>query len=512
MRASAYGTAAIGCLLWGVAAAAPPGGKAEPPERVWLAVTTPSLRPAVEVLAEHRRAEGFRTVVSTDAPGKAIGALSRRPAFVVLVGDDSSDGKGQPWYVPAQRRAFYRWRFSQPAEYASDAAWGDVDGDGMPDVPVGRIPARTPEQAAAIVAKVLAYERRRAKLDDLRLPIWAGTPGYNALTDALATTMLLAGVRGNAPLWAQAWIMSADVSHPLCGWPPDQPAGLTAQLRRGGALVCLIGHGSVGSFHSMWFNSRPVGYSAGDAAAALARGDPGPPLAIIACHCGCFAARRDCLAESLLRMPAGPVAVIAATTESHPLPNAFSYLNLVHKIGTGHERLGEMWRASEKAAYEAQNPVLARLLMNVEGKVATRVDVQRLRADQLLMYALLGDPATRLRTPVRLHGKVQPADGGWRWQVYKPQEPVTLQVDIRPMLPALPPAASPFEREPANRALQAANEAFAFRRLAEKPPGEPWEGTVKEAGVLRFVAVGKRQLYAAAVTLKPPAGVPPGQP
>src|SRR5206468_940727 len=43
-------------------------------------------------------------------------------------------------------------------ETASDDWFGDLDGDELPDLAVGRIPVRTREEADTVVAKVLAYE------------------------------------------------------------------------------------------------------------------------------------------------------------------------------------------------------------------------------------------------------------------------------------------------------------------------------------------------------------------
>ncbi|GHA12152.1 hypothetical protein GCM10008090_22530 [Arenicella chitinivorans] len=42
----------------------------------------------------------------------------------------------------------------------SDAAYGDINKDGTPDVPTGRISARTPAELGNVVGKILAYEAR----------------------------------------------------------------------------------------------------------------------------------------------------------------------------------------------------------------------------------------------------------------------------------------------------------------------------------------------------------------
>jgi len=51
---------------------------------------------------------------------------------------------------------------------------GDTNGDGTPEFPVGRLPARTPQEVATMVRKIVAYERGAPDTTDLRLLGWAG--------------------------------------------------------------------------------------------------------------------------------------------------------------------------------------------------------------------------------------------------------------------------------------------------------------------------------------------------
>jgi len=44
-------------------------------------------------------------------------------------------------------------------ETASDDWFADLDDDGLPNMAVGRIPVRTPEDIAAVVTKILGYEK-----------------------------------------------------------------------------------------------------------------------------------------------------------------------------------------------------------------------------------------------------------------------------------------------------------------------------------------------------------------
>jgi hypothetical protein len=423
---------------------------------------------------------------------------------LLLVGDDEPSKQKEPWYVPSRRTELYRWRITQLKEFASDTLWGDFDGDLIPDIPVGRLPVRTTEQLKLVVNKIIAFENKQPTPDHLRLPMWAGTPGYNPVTDGMATWLLLSTLQREAPRWARLWVISADPMHALCGWPFDQPRMFTEQLKQGGVMAVLMGHASQERFSSMNFGGRYIGYSAPDARQTLSVGEPGPAMAILTCYSGDFTRHQDCLAESLLLMPGGPVAAIGATTESHPLTNYFSGLCLLRQAGQAHKYLGSMWLAAQQQAMKARDFIIERMLVDVEGKLEEKMNVAKLRRDQILMYALLGDPATRLHLPDKLEGKIERFNDNWQWQVDKPRDATRLHVGFRPAGRDFPKVQLPLQKEAARKRFEQANAIFGFEPLGEFPADKPWKGTINKEGILRLVAVGPKHVYAVAFNLKSP--------
>jgi hypothetical protein len=290
--------------------------------------------------------------------------------------------------------------------------------------------------------------------------------------------------------------------HSLCGWPLDQPEMFTKQLKRSGVMAILMGHGSSNKFYAMKFDKKWVGYASAHFENALATGEPGPATVIFACSSGDFTGKENCLTESLLLKPGGPVAVIGATTESHPLTNYFSSLCLVRQRGEKDKRIGSVWLSAQQHMLITRDFFMERMLSGVEGKLEGKINTAKLRQNQFLMYALLGDPATPLKLPEKLNGKIKYVNDGWQWQVEKPKDATRLHVGFRPAEQTFPVAKQPLEQKIARKLFEEANATFAFSELDELGKDKTWKGTVKKEGTLRLVAFGPREMYVIVFELK----------
>lgn len=476
------------------------GGEEKP---IWLVVGRPQLVAALAPLADKRRAGGFETIVSTKSIEMALASVPRRPAFLLVVGDDESGKEEEPWYLPAKRHDLYRWRNVQRHKFASDAAWGDIDGDPAPDIPVGRIPARTAAEVEVVVEKTLDFERQQPSVQDLRMAAWCGSPGYGTAIDTIAMGFLLSFMRTNVQPWVEARLIISDVKHPLCGWPPDQPVRFTEMIKQGGICHIMAGHANADRFYSMTHDDRYIWYTAADAERGLTNGQPAAPLVVFSCESGYFDRASHSMAESLLFLPAGPVATIAATTESHPLTNYYTATSLLGALDGRESRIGAIWLKAQRDALTARNFLVEQALRDVEGKLEDQINVQKLQRDQALMYVFLGDPATRLRIPAPLEARVERLETGWRWEVQRPDGATKLDVDFRPFTSGLPfQCVKTVDREKMREAFQEANATFAFAPLASRSDSDPWSGTVDKPGWLRLCATGPDAIYATALRVR----------
>jgi hypothetical protein len=143
------------------------------------------------------------------------------------------------------------------------------------------------------------------------------------------------------------------------------------------------------------------------------------------------------------------------------------------------------------------------MLKDAEGSLEKEIDQEKLRRDQPLMFALLGDPATRLRLPEPLAATVQRTPQGWHWRATKPLGATRLEVGFRDphFTPKLPKVKSP-DAASMDKTADAANDGFAFTPQASPPLDGPWEGTCDRAGCLRLVAIGTKTLWVAVLRLE----------
>jgi uncharacterized repeat protein (TIGR01451 family) len=214
----------------------------------YLIVTHPLFAAQAERLAEAKRAEGMQVAVadvenaydrlSGGIPeANSVRALVRGAAargrlrYVLLLGDDCFDpddraGFGGRAFVPSLNG--WDGIFGR---VASENRYADLDGDGQPEVAIGRLPARTPAEADRLVEKV---ERQQALLaPGAGRHIFAvdnpGPDDFDFAGEARA-------VAARLPSRKQAWVDLAEGAAAARG-------RLFSALAEGAAITHYFGHG-----------------------------------------------------------------------------------------------------------------------------------------------------------------------------------------------------------------------------------------------------------------------------
>lgn len=342
----------------------------------YLVLTSRALAPTAQELADYRAGQGLRADVAIFedvcdllAGGlrtpEAIPALVRyaaatwaeSPRMLVLAGNghyDFLESMGtEPNHLPPMLRQTYDGLFS------SDELLADAGGDELPDVAVGRLPACTAEELAAMIAKIKAYEADFGAA-------WQNQLAF-ANDKADASGNYAASITRFTNLVQHPFAVSARVNLDVQAIAPARAAFLGA-FSNGSGVVHYTGHGT-----SVKLSGQGLLTAADVDAMTNAR----TPFAVFLC---CLAGHFDApavnsLAELLMQRPGGGAVAVWA---SSALP-----------LNAPATDLGEAFY--RRALQERKGPVGRALLearRSLPGDLFTK--------NTFATYNLLGDPALRI--------------------------------------------------------------------------------------------------------------------
>ncbi len=378
MRRTVLGWWCLLLFLRGAQAAAPPLVEQ------WIAVCPPTYETTLEPLVAHRRAQGLKVVVVPPAEPHRLQAQLQRlcrnhpgRSSILLVGSLQQ--------VPPLRGTISRMLY-QP----SDAGYGCLQGTRLPQVAVGRFPARDSLELRAMVQKTLALERAGPGPWRRRLTVLAGIPEFNPVVDRLVESMAFARFDKLHPSWTGRAIYSCSGSR-FCLPSSQIRSQALAYLREGQAIILYLGHSNAqglyagpttpfldrddwarlqgcGVFVTFGCNGCQLAGPDGEGYGLAAMRNPDGPAAVLGSHGICFAAMAQLAAEGVFQQTL---------------------------VGRPPRRFGECWLAALDGIANGRIDFLSyRLLDNVDGD--PRIPQATQRQEHLEMFVLLGDPALQL--------------------------------------------------------------------------------------------------------------------
>jgi phosphatidylglycerol:prolipoprotein diacylglycerol transferase len=383
---------------------------------LYLVITRSLFNETLHRWAVERKKNGFDVLIrpwkhapSTrdirDWIGQQVDKSGRRCRNILIVGDCGADEeKWGEWHIPSVNHVFQVNQ--QEHEFVTDVVYGDLDQDGNPDVPVGRLAVRSTSQLEAQIQKILTYQYQELSPGWFRAVVWTGAKGYTSeihqITSALTERL---------PKWVVPFIIDGDPRSEHSGYLPEQPRVFLEQISQFPFLTFIASHGSFRSVNIASYRGNEIFLSVEDLDQIKSR-NPSGVMFLLGCDSGKFNtlwSQGLSLAEAFADHPGGPIGVVAATGATNPLTNYFFAKTMIDQLGNRNRTIGAFILRVQRMLYQkgkrslaemAQDDRFAKQLMKAvpddERKVLFTPGHLR---QEVLMYNLLGDPACKLKLP-----------------------------------------------------------------------------------------------------------------
>jgi uncharacterized repeat protein (TIGR01451 family) len=367
----------------------------------YLVITSRDLAAAAQELADYRTDQGLRVGVATfeDICDLMTGGLRTPEAIPELLAYAQATWAEAPWMVVLAGNGHYDYLSALNNEvnhvppmllqthdgiFAADGLLADTDGDELPDIAIGRLPAITVADLEAMIAKIKAFESR------------FGREWQNMFILASDVADLAGDFMG-----------ANDALESLAGedYPVDRidldATGITpahnklmSYYQSGAGFIHYTGHGGLNNLSSQ-------GLLKGTDVASMNNPTRPPITVALSCLVGRFEAPGiNSLGELLMRKTdGGSVAVWGPSGLSRNAPAV------------------ELGEAFYRAVMQESSGALGLAILQAYNGL--QVDI--FSRDTVAIYNLLGDPALRIASNTGGH----PSDNNfaqWRWQHFNPEE------------------------------------------------------------------------------------------
>ncbi len=415
------------CLLLSATAAsaasfAPPKLKTDNIRADYIVITPAAFVDTLQPLLDHRSNDGLAIAVATTESiydefslwgtgAETIRAFvsyawhhwkSPAPSYLLIVGDAPAPGATTtlPLTVPT---GILPSIYKENADdiIASDSWLAEVDGDGIPDLATGRLPADNTGELSQMIAKTIAYETETPLgLWKSRTSFFASTGGFGTIDQEIEKLFKMM-VRTNIGPMYNLNMTYANIKMPYFYTPEKFNDKVIERFNEGSLLMTYIGHGLTTKFDSVKFEGKKYPIITMDDVARIDSQGRMPILTVIACLVGNYDyPGQDSIGEALYKNPKGPSAVIAASVISQPYPNAvlaktFSAAVLKERVPT----VGIALLTAKHNVVAGELDAERRMIDRFGRVIYTVRDMVSHNWETIYMYNLMGDPAMKIALP-----------------------------------------------------------------------------------------------------------------
>ncbi len=377
-----------------------------------LVICPPVFQSALAPWIKYRQTQGYRILVQPPASTSSgmreqIRQLAAKGELknVVLIGDafdaDTSPDHHLPTdYIDAKVVA----GFGGEPEIATDNTFADSDGDGIPDLTIGRIPIDTPAELSGFINRLIDYEDLASNGSwQRRFNFIAGVGGFGQVADSMIEQSAKRIVTDLIPAQYDTTMTYGSWRSPYCPDPRRFSDTVIGRFNEGCLFWVYIGHADRNGLAPIQLPDQRCSILDHRSLINI-QATRGAPIAILlSCYSAAIDERHDGLGEKMLRQDNGPVAVISSSRISMPYAMSIFSLELVNGYFDGPaSTLGELVLRSKQRMVEAPKTKsqLRQLIdsMGLALSVEPKQLVEELREHVHLMN-LLGDPLLKLNRP-----------------------------------------------------------------------------------------------------------------
>ena len=345
---------------------------------------------------------------------------------VLLLGDCPNDSSSEydpkteiPWQLTHHMDS--NPTPSRRVRVPTDNFYADIvkDDDTLPDIAVGRIPARTVEQATLAFNKMKSYENAAQGEWLRRLTFFAGEGHFGEQIDKMLEGLFIRFAEETIDQAYAVRMSYANINSPYAYVPSRFSDKVIDEANAGALLLCYLGHGAHDRLDNMYVEAggKRIRYpilTADDVSKFDIPDGKLPVMMIIACETGHLDHPQGCLAEKICFTEKAPIAVVASSRDSHPYSNTLLQKAMVHEMtDIRAATLGQAFLDAKRELILAEDPDRSKLEMMAFFAIPKKADRDELNRSHLALYNLTGDPGLQIQYPkLDLHLEATQGDDG----------------------------------------------------------------------------------------------------
>ncbi|HOX27759.1 MAG TPA: C25 family cysteine peptidase [bacterium] len=402
----------------------------------YIVISPAAFESTLKPLLDHRKSEGLRVVLVTPTEiEKEFGIWSTgtetirsfmryayfnwakpAPKYLLLVGDAPALGATATAELEVPTGLFrtvtefrdrYKTPKGEPKKYgpveliASDMIYTEMDGDGLPDLAEGRLPADNTDELKTMIDKILAYETHPPTGIWKRRISFFASEGHFGSIDQLLEKMFKTMVKTNISPKFDLNMTYANPKMPYLFVPDRFNEKVIDRFNEGSLFINYIGHGLTDQFDDVNWNGKKYPIMEMGDVGKIDAGGKTPFLVVVACLVGNFdSVVQDSIGEALIKKAGGPVGVISASMVSQPTPNGLLSREIAQAVFTKMTpRIGDVLLDAKRGTILNTGGEDRKIIDKFAETIYKKDDIVRHNSEGVLMYNLLGDPATKIAYP-----------------------------------------------------------------------------------------------------------------